>query len=48
MRLRADYPTVGLLLAGRLAEGSPYLWDLCRREPERLAALLESDPDTAS
>jgi glutamate-ammonia-ligase adenylyltransferase len=28
-----------------LAEGSPYLWELARAEPERLAQLLESDPE---
>jgi glutamate-ammonia-ligase adenylyltransferase len=43
-RLRTEFPTVRLLLAA-LAEGAPYLWDLARLDPERLAALLESDPD---
>ncbi len=43
-RLLADHPMVGALLAA-LAEGSPYLWDLARLEPQRLAALLASDPD---
>ena len=32
------------LIAG-LAEGSPYLWDLCAADPERLVALLEADPE---
>lgn len=40
----AERPKVQALLAG-LAEGSPYLWDLARADPERLTALLESDPD---
>jgi glutamate-ammonia-ligase adenylyltransferase len=28
-----------------LTEGSPYLWELVRAEPERLVTLLEADPD---
>ena len=31
-----------------LADGSPYLWDLVRADPERLVALLDADPDAAS
>ena len=33
------------LLSG-LADHSPYLWRLAFSDPERLAALLEADPDT--
>ncbi len=40
-RLRDEFATVSLLLAA-VAEGSPYLWDLARLDPERLAALLQS------
>jgi glutamate-ammonia-ligase adenylyltransferase len=40
----AKHPKVAALVAG-IAEGSPYLWDLMRAEPERLVTLLESDPD---
>jgi [glutamine synthetase] adenylyltransferase / [glutamine synthetase]-adenylyl-L-tyrosine phosphorylase len=43
-QLLTDHPTVRALIAA-LAEGSPYLWDLARREPQRLVALLEADPD---
>ena len=32
------------ILAG-IAEGSPYLWELARADPARLAVLLASDPD---
>jgi glutamate-ammonia-ligase adenylyltransferase len=39
-----DFPIVGALIAG-IAEGSPYLWDLVRADPARLAALLEADPE---
>ena len=28
-----------------IAEGSPYLWDLIRADPERFLALLEADPE---
>src|SRR5689334_11974701 len=28
-----------------IADGSPYLWDLIERDGERLATLLQSDPD---
>jgi glutamate-ammonia-ligase adenylyltransferase len=40
----ADHPKAGTLIAA-LAESSPYLWELVRNEPERLATLLESNPD---
>jgi glutamate-ammonia-ligase adenylyltransferase len=43
-RLFAAHPLVGTLITG-LAEGSPYLWELTRAEPERLVALLESEPE---
>ncbi len=43
-RAFGDHPEVLELVAG-LAEGSPYLWELVRAEPERLVALLDSDPD---
>ena len=32
------------LIAG-LADGSPFLWELVRTDPERLLVLLQSDPD---
>ncbi len=32
------------LIAG-IAEGSPYLWDLMRADPDRLLDFLQSDPD---
>ena len=40
----ADHPSVSALVAG-LAEFSPYLWELVRRDPGRFVTLLESDPD---
>jgi [glutamine synthetase] adenylyltransferase / [glutamine synthetase]-adenylyl-L-tyrosine phosphorylase len=43
-RLLIEHPRLNALLAG-IAEGSPYLWDLARADPARLAVLLESDPD---
>src|SRR5262245_14895291 len=43
-RLFAAHPVLGALAMG-LAEGSPYLWELARAEPERLAGLLESEPE---
>jgi glutamate-ammonia-ligase adenylyltransferase len=42
-RLFAAHPILSALTAG-LTEGSPYLWELARAEPERLAVLLESEP----
>src|SRR5262245_24054586 len=43
-RLLADHPTLDALITG-LADGSPYLWDLAQRSPERLIALLEAEPE---
>ena len=43
-RLLAAHPTLNTLMAG-VAEGSPYLWELARADPERLVALLESEPE---
>src|SRR5262249_58723730 len=40
----ADHPSVSAFVAG-LAEFSPYLWELVRRDPARFVTLLESDPD---
>ena len=42
-RLVADHPTLDALMTG-LTEGSPYLWDLVRRSPQRLVALIEAEP----
>jgi glutamate-ammonia-ligase adenylyltransferase len=43
-RLVGDHPMLASLLAG-IAEGSPFLWELARADPVRLAVLLTSDPD---
>ncbi|MGA7488317.1 MAG: bifunctional [glutamine synthetase] adenylyltransferase/[glutamine synthetase]-adenylyl-L-tyrosine phosphorylase [Xanthobacteraceae bacterium] len=43
-RLLAAHPLLGALMMG-LAEFSPYLWELAHAEPERLVALLESEPE---
>ncbi len=43
-RLITAAPKLEALLLG-LADGSPYLWDLAAAEPERLLALLNSNPD---
>jgi glutamate-ammonia-ligase adenylyltransferase len=43
-RLFDAHRNLAALMTG-LAEGSPYLWELARAEPERLAALLESEPE---
>jgi glutamate-ammonia-ligase adenylyltransferase len=40
----AENPAVGTLIEG-IAEGSPYLWDLIRADPERCLTLLTADPD---
>src|SRR5215475_12718252 len=40
----AAHPMVGTLLAG-LAEGSPHLWELVRADADRLATLLEAEPE---
>ena len=44
VRLLADHPAVHALLAG-FSDSAPYLWDLVRADPGRLATLLQSDPD---
>ena len=43
-RLLAESKQLDGLIAG-IAAGSPYLWELASAEPERLVALLQSDPD---
>src|SRR5262249_34064004 len=43
-RILAGHPKVAALIAG-LADGSPFLWELIRAEPERLVTLLASHPD---
>lgn len=43
-RLIDTSPKLAGLLAG-LAEGSPFLWELATSEPDRLLAILRSDPD---
>lgn len=42
----SDYPLAGDLLAG-IAEGSPYLWRLIQRWPERVPPLLSTPPGDA-
>ncbi len=42
--LLADHAKAHELIAG-IAEGSVYLWDLIRAEPDRLLRLLQSEPD---
>ena len=44
-RLFTTFPKAKALIAG-LADGSPYLWELASADPARLAAILESDPET--
>jgi [glutamine synthetase] adenylyltransferase / [glutamine synthetase]-adenylyl-L-tyrosine phosphorylase len=44
-RALAERPNLRALLAG-LADGSSYLWDLVRADPDRLVALLDADPDS--
>ena len=43
-QLMAARPVVRSLVEG-LADGSPFLWDLASREPERLLRLLETAPE---
>lgn len=43
-RIFADHPPARALIEG-IADGSPFLWDLASREPERLLGLLQTDPD---
>src|SRR5262249_25758531 len=38
-------PNILALLEG-IADGSSYLWDLMRADPDRLVALLDADPDS--
>src|SRR3954464_9287053 len=38
-----DSKLAGVLAA--IAEGSPYLWDLVRHDPDRFLAVLESEPE---
>src|SRR3954447_2871040 len=40
----AENPGVRALIEG-IAEGSPYLWDLIRADPERCLTLLTADPE---
>jgi len=40
-----ERPNVRALLEG-LADGSSYLWELARADPERLVALLDTDPES--
>jgi glutamate-ammonia-ligase adenylyltransferase len=42
-QLIGAYPILRSLLEG-ITDGSPHLWDLVSSEPDRLAALLEADP----
>src|SRR5262245_39750219 len=41
----AKRPAVRALLEG-IADGSSYLWDLARADPDRLVGLLDTDPDS--
>src|SRR5580704_32767 len=43
-RLRGANPVLDVLLQS-IAEASPYLWELASSAPDRLLALLQSDPD---
>ncbi|MGA2944763.1 MAG: bifunctional [glutamine synthetase] adenylyltransferase/[glutamine synthetase]-adenylyl-L-tyrosine phosphorylase, partial [Xanthobacteraceae bacterium] len=43
-KLCESHPALARVLDG-IAETSPYLWDLIRADPARLARLLTSDPD---
>src|SRR5262245_66166001 len=43
-RMLAERPNVRTLLRA-LADGSPYLWELVRADPERLIGVLDADPD---
>src|SRR5262245_36865045 len=43
-KVLGERPNVRALLEG-IAEGSTYLWELARADPDRLVALLEIDPD---
>jgi [glutamine synthetase] adenylyltransferase / [glutamine synthetase]-adenylyl-L-tyrosine phosphorylase len=39
-----DHPSARDLIEG-VADGSPYLWELARREPQRLLHILQTDPE---
>src|SRR5262245_34527688 len=43
-RTLAESPKVRALVLG-LGDGSPYLWELVRADPERLIGVLNADPD---
>src|SRR6516165_3786329 len=43
-QLFAELPTLHALMLG-LTDGSPYLWELVRRSPERLVDLLQAEPE---
>ena len=45
LRALFDAHAAAYALVASLAEGAPYLWDLARAQPQRLIALLTSDPD---
>src|SRR5256885_1133207 len=40
-----ERPNLRALLEG-LADGSSYLWELARADPDRLVALLDTNPDS--
>src|SRR5262245_16808875 len=42
--LFSEHPAVKTLIEG-IVESSPYLWDLIRADPGRLASLLTADPE---
>jgi [glutamine synthetase] adenylyltransferase / [glutamine synthetase]-adenylyl-L-tyrosine phosphorylase len=42
--IAAAYPLARALIEA-IASSSPYLWDLARADPDRLVAVLQSDPD---
>src|SRR5437764_3876104 len=41
----AERPNVRALLEG-IADGSSYLWELARADPERLLGVLDNDPES--
>ena len=43
-QILTEHPGTGTLIDG-VAEGSPYLWELASRDPDRLLRVLASDPD---
>ncbi|MGZ3291769.1 MAG: hypothetical protein ACXU9D_00685, partial [Xanthobacteraceae bacterium] len=44
IRLFATHSLLNTLISG-LAEGSRYLWELVRADPQRLVSLLEAEPE---